>query len=108
MNVGFDYSIVPSDIRGNFLTIAFVPAELFDAYCALQTPLESDYDHTWNTMSLPGGGHACDCTESECHAAKKPVQRIEMVVTDESMVGEYQYDIGASVTPPSVRLKRVR
>lgn len=97
---GFQYSITWSNLKGNHLTLSFVPSELFRDWCAIQTPRPEGYAVDTRLF--------CDCSESECHPVSGPIRRIDLVVTGDTAQGTLANVSGDSFPPTQIRLRRVQ
>jgi hypothetical protein len=102
---GFSYSLVSSHMVGNLLNLAFVPAEIWRDWCALQDP--TVVPHPYVTID---GRNLCDCDTSMCRALSSPIRRLDLTVSGNSMQGQLtQGGDGFELSPATaMRLQRVQ
>jgi hypothetical protein len=96
---GFSYTLVFSDLKENHLTLTYNPSELFREWCAMKTPRPGGYDINLQLI--------CECSETECHHLAGPIERIDFVVTGDSIQGELGQVSSDSPLPTQVRMQRV-
>jgi hypothetical protein len=95
---GFLYSLVSSALKGNLLTLAFMPAELWSAWCHLQDPDAGQ--STFPTQVV------CDCSAGSCRA-RGAIRQFDLLVSGNAMQG--QLSSSGDGTPTSfMRLQRVQ
>jgi hypothetical protein len=95
---GFVYSLVSSAVQGNHILSAFVPAELWRDWCAIQVP------------TAAGSPSArCQCDTKTCRSVSAPTRRLDLVVNGDAMQGELAQPYGPWLTSPAIiRLKRIQ
>jgi hypothetical protein len=94
---GFVYSLVSSELKGSLLTLAFMPAELWTAWCPLQHP---------DASQPPPTPLVCNCSAGSCRASG-PTRQFDLLVSGNAMQGQLSSAGGG--TPTSfMRLQRVQ
>ena len=80
---GFSYSLVSSRLRGNLLSLAFVPTELWRDWCVLQARDGLDAGPLLNFV--------CVCASGACRAATSPIRQFDLTVNGSTMQGQISW-----------------
>jgi hypothetical protein len=101
---GFSYSLVSSMLSGNLLNLAFVPAQLWQGWCAIQSSSTQDASVASNDSYRP-----CDCDAGACTALSGPLRRLTLMASGDTMQGQLLLpSVPWPGGPPQIRLQRVQ
>jgi hypothetical protein len=93
---GFSYPLVSSTLSGNLLQLAFVPAQVWQAWCAIQDSSMPD------ALAM----YPCICDGGSCTAPSNPIRQLTLTVSGDSMQGQLFGIIGGAMS--DIRLQRVQ